>query len=361
MAVDTATTIDQDKLQAAIGRVVGDYLSTMAGALIYIGDCNGLFAAMAGAGPLTPEALAEKTGQSPRYLREWLGAMTCSGHVEYDPETGAYTLTPEAAALLADPDSPVFLAGNFQMLPTFYRNASKVAEAFRTGTGVPQTEYGEEFWKGFERFTRAQFLNHLIQEWIPALDGIEDRLRAGATVADVGCGNGQALIILARAYPRSQFVGYDNYPPAVENARASVAEAGLGDRIRVEPREVVEGIPERYDLICTFDVVHDMVDPVAALRSIRQALKPGGSLLWTEFNVSDNLAENLQHPVNLGKFAYSASTLYCMTTSLAAGGAGIGTCMGHHGAADLAREAGFAHFRRLPIEDPFTQVYEARG
>jgi SAM-dependent methyltransferase len=155
-------------------------------------------------------------------------------------------------------------------------------------------------------------------------------------------------------------VGYDNYPLAVENARARVADAGLGDRIRVEPRDVVEGIPASYDLICTFDVVHDMVDPVAAVRSIRQALKSGGSLLWTEFNVSDNLTENLQHPVNLGKFAYSASTLYCMTTSLEAGGAGIGTCMGQHGAAELAREAGFAHFRRLPVENPFTQGYEAR-
>jgi SAM-dependent methyltransferase len=359
MTTATATSIDQNKLHEAVGRVLGDYLSTVAGPLIYIGDRNGLFEAMDGAGPLTPEALAQKTGQSARYLREWLGAMACCGHVEYDSGSGTYNLTPETAMILANPDSPVFLAGNFQMLPTFYRNAAQVAGAFRTGAGVPQTEYGEEFWAGFERFTRAQFLNHLLQEWIPGLDGVENKLHQGARVADVGCGNGQALIILARAFPRSQFVGYDNYPLAVDAARGRIADSGLKDRVSIQLHDVSDGLPETYDLITTFDVVHDMVDPLDALRKIRAALAPGGTLMWTEFNVSEDLGDNLGHPVNLGKFAYSASTMYCMTTSLARGGAGIGTCLGHR-AEELAREAGFTHFGKLPLNDPFTVVYEAR-
>lgn len=360
MTTETASAIDQGKLNEAIGRVLSDYLATMAGPLIYIGDRNGLFAAMDAAGPMTPETLADKSGQSARYVREWLGAMACSGHVEYEAGAGTYTLTPEVAMLLANPDSPVFLAGNFQMLPTFYRNAAQVADAFRTGGGVPQTEYGEEFWTGFERFTRAQFLNHLLQEWIPGLDGVENKLQQGARVADVGCGNGQALIILARAFPRSHFVGYDNYPLAVDTARRRVEEAGLKDRISIQLHDVGDGLPQAYDLVTTFDVIHDMVAPVVALREIRAALAPGGTLMWTEFNVSDELGENLEHPVNLGKFAYSASTMYCLTTSLARSGAGIGTCIGHR-AEELAREAGFEHVRRLQINDPFTTVYEVQA
>jgi SAM-dependent methyltransferase len=281
--------------------------------------------------------------------------------VEYDPSQGTFTLPPEQAFCLANPDSPAFFSGLFEMLPTWYRNAPKVADAFKTGTGVPQQEYGEEFWHGFERFTRAQFVNHLVQDWIAGIDGLDEKLRAGARVADIGCGNGQACLILAQAYPNSTFVGFDDYPLAIHNARRRLAEAGLKDQVHYELHDVVEGIPGEYDLITTFDVVHDMVDPVGALTAIRRALAPGGVYLWTEFNVSGDLVENLANPLNLAKFTYSASTLYCMTTSLSEGGAGIGTCMGQHKAEDLAREAGFASFRRLPLEDPFTAVYEVRA
>lgn len=360
MATDTTSTIDIEQLHRVVGSLVSDYNAATASALIYIGDRNGLFTAMDGAGPLTPEDLAGRTGQSPRYLREWLSAMACSGYVEYDPDTERFTLPPEQAFCLANPDSPAYFSGLFEMLPTWYGNAPKVADAFKTGTGVPQREYGEEFWHGFERFTRAQFLNHLVQDWIAGVEGLDARLRAGARVADVGSGNGQAILILAREYPSSTFVGYDSYALAVENARARAADAGVDGRVRYELRDVAEGIPGRYDLITVFDTVHDMVDPVGSLAAIREALTPDGVLLWTEFNVSGDLAENLANPINLAKFTYSASTLYCMTTSLAEGGAGIGTCMGPHKAEDLAREAGFGSFHRLPIEDPFTAVYEAR-
>src|SRR5947209_16698147 len=209
MTTETSPAIDMERLQAVVGSLVTDYNAAMASALVYIGDRNGLFAAMAGTGPLSPEELSTRTGQSARYLREWLSAMACSGYVTYDPATGSFTLPPEQALCLANPDSPVFFSGLFEMLPTLYGNAPKVAQAFKTGGGVPQSEYGEEFWRGFERFTRAQFLNHLTQHWIPAVPGLETRLEQGARVADVGSGNGQALLILAQAYPNSTFVGYD--------------------------------------------------------------------------------------------------------------------------------------------------------
>lgn len=360
MTTETAPAIDLDSLHKVIGQLVSDYNAAMASALVYIGDRNGLFAALDGEGAVTPEELAAKTGQSSRYLREWLSAMACSGYVVYDPGSGRFTLPPEQAFCLANPDSPAFFSGLFEMLPTWYGNAPKVAEAFKTGTGVSQQEYGTEFWHGFERFTRAQFLNHLTQHWIPAIPELEAKLQAGAWVADIGCGNGQAILILAQAYPRSQFAGYDNYDLAVENARKRATEAGVDGRVHYELGDVVQGVPGRYDLITVFDTVHDMVDPVGALTAIRQALAPDGVLLWTEFNVSGDLEENLTNPLNLAKFTYSASTLYCMTTSLSQGGAGIGTCMGPHKAEELAREAGFGSFRRLPIDDPFTAVFEVR-
>lgn len=353
--------IDMDTLHGVVGNLVSDYNAAMASALIYIGDRNGLFTAMAGAGPVTPETLAARTGQSVRYLEEWLSAMACSGYVKYDKAAGTFVLPPEQAFCLANPNSPAFFSGLFEMLPTWYQNTGKVAEAFKTGSGVLQQEYGEEFWHGFERFTRAQFLNHLTQDWIPNLDGVASKLTSGARVADVGCGNGQALLILADDYPNSTFIGFDEYPLAIHNARSRAAEAGHADRVKYELLDVVDGIPGgEYDLISAFDVIHDMVDPVGALTSIRKALAPNGAMLWTEFNVSGDLAENLKNPLNLGKFTYSASTLYCMTTSLAEGGVGIGTCMGAVKAEQLAREAGFGRFRRLPIEDPFTIIYEAR-
>lgn len=360
MTTDTASAIDIERLHKVIGHLMSEYNATMSSALVYIGDRNGLFNAMAGAGPLTPQELANKTGQSERYLREWLSAMACSGYVEYDPDTHQFTLPPEQAFCLANPDSPAYFSGLFEMLPTWYRNAAKVADAFKTRTGVPQSEYGEEFWHGFERFTRAQFLNHLVQDWIAGIDGLDARLRSGARVADVGSGNGQAILILARAYPNSSFVGYDNYDLAIENARRRAADTGVDGRVRYELRDVAQGIPGEFDLITLFDTVHDMVDPVGALTAVRKALARDGVALWTEFNVSGDLIENLAHPLNLAKSTYSFSTLYCMTTSLSEGGAGIGTCMGPHKAEELAREAGFGTFRRLPIEDPFTAVYEVR-
>jgi SAM-dependent methyltransferase len=239
-----------------------------------------------------------------------------------------------------------------------YGNAPKVAAAFRWGTGVPQQEYGEEFWEEYERFVRPLLLAHLVQNWIPAVDGLAEKLRTGCQVAELGCGGGQALLRLASAYPDSHFVGYDLSSSHLERARSRLRDAGLERRVYFELCDVSEGITGEYDLICAFDLIHSLVDPLGALVAIREALAPDGVLLWSELPLSDELTENLRHP--LAGFAYGISTLYCMTTSLADGGAGLGTCLGPKRVNRLSRRAGFGRIRRLPIEHPLAILYEVR-
>jgi SAM-dependent methyltransferase len=360
-SMTTQVPMDEQKVMQFVLRLVADVTAANMSTLVYIGDRNGLFKALAEGGPTTVDSLAERTGQQPRYLREWLSAMACAHYVDYDAASQRFTLPAEHAACLVNEDSPAFVGGMFQMLPTFGHAGSKVAESFKQGGGVPQTEYGEEFWKGFERFTRAQFVNKLAQVWIPAMPEVEAALNAGGSVADIGCGNGQALLILAGAYPKARYTGFDNYQLAIDNANQNARAAGLEKQVQFELRDIVDGMPEQYDLITTFDVVHDMVRPRAALKAIRQALKPGGTYLWLEFNVSSDLAENIGHPFGLPAFIYSASTLYCMTTSLSQGGEGLGAALGEAKARELAEEAGFSHFRRLPLDDPFSLLMELKA
>ncbi|MBV9582435.1 MAG: class I SAM-dependent methyltransferase [Chloroflexi bacterium] len=297
-----------------------------------------------------------------RYAREWLSAMACHGVVTYDSSGHAFSLPAEHAFCLANPDSPFFLTTVFQMAPSYYAHIDRLTDAFRNGGGVPQDTYGAEFWSGFEAFTRPTFLNNLCQDWLPAMPQVDAALRAGGSVADVGCGNGQALIHLARGYPAATGVGLDNYPPAIDVANANAQAAGVGDRVHSEMCDVTRGIPGSYDLITTFDVVHDMPQPLPALRAIRAALKPGGTYFVVEFNVSDDLDDNIHHPFNMGAFGYSASLNYCMTQALAAGGVGTGTCMGEAGLRDLAAEAGFTHVRRLEFpNNPFNSFYELKS
>jgi SAM-dependent methyltransferase len=348
-----------EKTMAFASRLIQDYGTANLAGLSYIGDKLGLFKSLAEAGPVTVEAFAQKTGMVERYLREWLSAMACARYVEYDPTHDTFTLPPEHAACLADPDHPAYLGSTFGMIPTSMSNAPRVAEAFVKGGGVPQEYYGEEFWCGFERMSRATFLNNLNQHWIPAMPDVHLKLQTGADVADIGCGNGQALLILHQGYPNTRCVGYDNYAPAIDTANDRARKAGIEGKVRYEVRDVVKGLPEQYDLITTFDVVHDMVDPVGALRAIRAALKPGGVYLMGEFRFASDLAGNLNHP--MGVFGYSASTLYCMTTSLSQNGAGIGAVMGEKKARELVEQAGFTQFKVLPIDNPIQVLYEIRA
>jgi 2-polyprenyl-3-methyl-5-hydroxy-6-metoxy-1,4-benzoquinol methylase len=355
-------TLDIEKAQQLGMKLLGDTTGALIGALMVVGDRLGLFDALAAAGPLTSDGLADRAGITERYAREWLSAMACRGYVAYDDATKTFSLTPEQVFCLVDQDSPLYLTGVFGVLPDYYRNLDLLTDAFRHGGGVPQERFGAEWLCGFQRFSRTWFVNYLCQDWIPAMPEIDARLRAGGSVADIGCGNGMALIQLARCYPEARLVGFDLHAPAIEAARANAAAAGVGDRIRFEVLDASEGIPGAYDLITCFDVVHDMPFPRQALPQIRAALAPGGSFFVLEFNFSDELRANIDHPFGLGSFGYGASVNYCMTTALAVGGEGTGTCMGERRLRAFAAEAGFSEVRRLDFpQNPLNLIFEIKA
>jgi 2-polyprenyl-3-methyl-5-hydroxy-6-metoxy-1,4-benzoquinol methylase len=337
-------------------KVVGELGAALAGAHVYIGDRLGLFKTLA-QGPVTTQQLADRTGLQERYLREWSAAMAASGFVDYDPATHTYTVPPAKAAVLVDEDSPVFVGGFAQMIPDHYKVIPDVITAFKQGGGVPYSQYSNDTFEGTERFFRPGYVNFLVNDWIPAT-GFEKRLQDGARVADVGCGRGQAICTLAKAFPRSTFIGYDNHGPGIEAARANAQKLGATSNTSFEVRGSTE-LPQTgdFDLICTLDALHDMVDPHGAARSIRGALKDSGAWFIIEPNVGDNVEDNI-NPV--GRVFYSVSLLQCMTASLAHGGAGYGACMGPANIRRVAEEAGFRSFERLPIENPFNQYFLAR-
>jgi 2-polyprenyl-3-methyl-5-hydroxy-6-metoxy-1,4-benzoquinol methylase len=356
----TATTpeLDQAKVEAFVERVVLDVGTAMRGGLLYIGDRLGIFKALADAGDVTPEQLAEQTGLNERYLREWLGSLTTAEYLEHDPESGTYHLPPEHALPLANEDFPFFTGGFLQMIVPTVAVAPQVAEAFRNGGGVTQDQYLPDMYEGIERGTAPWYKHHLVQEWLPTMPDVQQKLEAGGTACDVGCGGGLAAITIARAFPQARVVGYDVHEGSVERARQNAADEGVADRVTFEVADGVE-LPEgRFDLVSTFDVVHDSVDPVGLMTSIGKSLREGGTFLMLEMNASHDVEEN-RNP--LGKFLYNVSTLYCMTTSLAHGGAGIGACMGEPKARELAYASGYSHFRKLPIEDPFSVLYELKA
>jgi SAM-dependent methyltransferase len=247
----------------------------------------------------------------------------------------------------------------YEMLPALTGVLDQVVEAFRRGGGVTQARYGAGMWDGLERFTRTWFENLLLQQWIPAMPDVRAHLERGADVADVGCGRGRALIKLAQAFPKSRYVGFDNFGPTVERASANAREAGVADRVRFEERDVSKGLPAQYDVITTFDVVHDAVNPLGLLQAIRKALRPQGSYVCLDINCSDKLEQNINP---LGAMFHGVSTFYCMTTSLANGGEGLGT-LGFHEAKvqELCKGAGFSSVRRLPLENPFNNMYEVKA
>lgn len=349
--------MDMERAKTVAQNVIGDVASMVHGAMSFIGDRMGIFKAMAGAGPLTATTLAAKTGLSERYLREWLGAMAAARYVEYDPAAHRYLLTPEYAAALADEDSPFFIGSYFQMAQAAVSVAPKVAEAFRSGAGVTQAEYPPSFYEAAERNSLTRYKHKLLNKWIPAMPHVIEKLNAGGAAADVGCGGGRAAIMIAQAFPQARLTGFDIHAESVERARRNAAAAGVADRVTFAVANGAE-LPEgRFDLVTTFDVVHDAIDPVALMRGVRRALKPGGSYLVQEVNVSGDVKDNIR---TIGKMIYSVSTLYCMTTSLSHGGAGIGAAMGEAKARELAEAAGFASFTRLPINDDFAVLYELR-
>lgn len=354
--------LDMSKVQTFAFKMVADLTACQMGPLTTIGDRLGLFTLLAGSVPLTSAEFASQAKIQERYAREWLSAMACHGYVAYDDTEKRFSMTPEQAFCLANPDSPFFLTPTIVMAQTYWNNIDLLTTVFQEGGGVPQERFGADWRCGFERFSRTSFRNNLAQDWIPAMPQVDAALRAGGAAADVGCGNGQALIFLAQAYPQATLVGFDSYAPSIATANANASAAGLSDRLRYEVYDAAEGIPGSYDLITTFDVVHDMPRPRPALRQIYSALKPGGTYFVLEFNFWGDLQKNINHPLGIGAFGYSASVNYCMTQALAAGGEGTGTCMGEDKMRELGAEAGFTQFRWLDFPaNPFNLFYELRA
>jgi 2-polyprenyl-3-methyl-5-hydroxy-6-metoxy-1,4-benzoquinol methylase len=336
--------------------VLSDTTGLTTTVLAWMGDELGLWKDLHGRGPATSAALAERMGLAERPVREWASAMTAAGYLDYDPATRAFALPPERAPVLAQEAGPVFFGGVHQEFVGLTRPLDRILESFRTGRGVPQSAFPDQAFSGMDRFTAGWFENLLLPLWVPAIEGLEARLKEGIAVADVGCGRG--LVKLAHAFPKSRFTGYDVYGPNLEKARASAEAAGVGDRVRFVERDAADGLPESYDLVTTFDVVHDAIDPAGLVRAIRQSLKPDGVYLCLDINCSPDLQENCGPIATL---FYGCSVLYCMNVSLAHSGAALGTCGLHaHKLGEIGAAAGFRHVRKVPLENAFNNLYELR-
>jgi len=351
-------TIDSARQEEFAEKVIGQLSGTMTTLLGVVGDRLGLFKNLAEQGAATSGELASRTKLNERYLREWLGGMATAGYLTYDGATARFSLPAEHASVLAQENGPFFVGGMYQMLPAFTGVFDQVLSAFRSGGGVSQAQYDDAMWDGLDRFSSTWFENLLLQQWIPAMPDVKAHLERGCEVADVGCGRGRALIKLAQAFPRSRYVGYDNFGPTVARATANARVAGVLGCVRFEQRDVSKGLPTQFDVITTFDVVHDAVDPLQLLQSIRRALRPGGIYVCLDINCSDKLEENMNP---LGAMFHGVSVFYCMTTSLANHGAGLGTLGFHESKVrELCAEAGFNNVRRVPLENPFNNLYEAK-
>jgi SAM-dependent methyltransferase len=350
-------TINEERLDQLINRAIVDFGAASHAPLVAIGDRLGLYRALAASEPLTPRELADRTGTAERYVREWLNAQAAGGYVDYDLTEGRYALSPEQALLLADEDSPVFIVGAFQTAAAASRIAQRLERSFRTGEGVSYDEHDADLFVGMERLFRTGYAAHLVQSWIPSLGGIEDRLRAGARVADVGSGHGAATILMAQAYPRSSFVGFDYHAPSVEAARERTSEAGVQDRLSFEVASATGYSETGFDLICMFDSLHDLGDPVAAVAHARAALSAEGALMIVEPNAGDRVEDNL-HP--LGRAFYAGSTLICTPCSLSQEtGLALGAQAGEARIREVVLQAGCSVFRRA-AQTPFNLVFEAR-
>lgn len=348
--------VNETLLKAFLEKGINDVGAALGAALVVLGDKLGLYKAMAGAGPLTSAQLAQKTGTAERYIREWLNNQAAGGYVVYDAAAGTYTLPEEQARALADEESDCFLPGNFQAAAAVFAALPKMLQNFRTGKGMDWGEHTPDLFEGTERCFRPNYIGYLVSRWIPALEGVEARLKQGATVADVGCGHGVSTILMAKAYPNSQFVGFDYHRPSIEVARERAREAGLSDRLRFEVASATDFPGKGYALIANFDCLHDMGDPLGAARHARATLDAEGSWMIVEPYANDRVEDNL-NPV--GRIFYGASTMVCVPASLAHGGPGLGAQAGEARLRAIVTEAGFTRFRRA-TQTRFNLVLEAR-
>jgi SAM-dependent methyltransferase len=354
---ELVVAIDQAKLDAFMGKFVGDLGAVMHAATVVVGDQLGLYRSLA-EGPATAEQLAKRTGTDSRYLREWLAAQAASGYVEYSAKTGMFSLTEEQALSLAIEGSPAFIPGAFQIAVAQFKAIPKMVQALRTGAGLGWHEHDTALFHGTERFFRPGYAANLVSQWLPALDGVEAKLKSGARVADVGCGHGASTIIMAQAYPKSEFIGFDYHEPSIAHAREAAKKAGLGDQVHFEVASAKSYPGSDYDLVTVFDCLHDMGDPVGASAHVRESLKKDGTWMIVEPFANDELENNL-NPV--GRVFYSASTFICTPASRSQE---VGLCLGAQaGEARLrtvVRDGGFSKFRRA-AQTPFNLIFEARA
>ena len=348
--------IDTDKLHEFLGKFVMDLGATTAAGNVVIGHNLGLYKALAAA-PASADELAAATQTNPRYVAEWLRGQAAGGYVQYDPADDTYSMTEEQAFALTNPDGGVYAPGAFVLALGALKAVPRITEAFRSGAGMGWHEQDEDVFIGCEQFFRPGYIANLVPSWIPALDGVEDKLRAGAQVADIGCGLGASTILLAQEYPNSRFNGSDYHDESIEMARKHAGDQGVADRVGFEVASASTFSGTGYDLAATFDCLHDMGDPLAAARHVRQALKPDGTWLIVEPAAADDVAGNL-NPV--GRVYYSASTLLCVPNALSqSGGYALGAQAGEKAIHQICTDAGFTRFRRV-AETPFNNVYEAR-
>ena len=358
MSTRASQPLDQAKLHEFVMRAVGEMGAAMNTALIVIGDKLGLYKAMSGVGPMTSAELAKKTGTAERYVREWLASQAAGGFVTYDAASGKYTLPPEQALALADETSPVFLPGFFEVVAACVKDEPKITDAFRSGKGVGWHEHDHGLFAGTERFFRPNYRAHLISEWIPALEGTEGKLKAGAKVADVGCGLGTSTILMAQAYPKSTFVGFDYHDGSIKMAREAAAKAGVGDRVKFEVAKAKDYPGKGFDFVAFFDCLHDMGDPEGAAKHVKESMTPDGTWMIVEPFAHDKLEDNL-NPI--GRVYFAASTMLCTPASLSQEvGLALGAQAGEGRLSKILKAAGFSRVRRA-AETPFNIVLEARA
>jgi SAM-dependent methyltransferase len=351
--------VDEAKLHEFIGKAVVEWGAAYGVLLTFVGDRLGLFKAMAGAGgALTPEELAKKTGTHPRIIKEWLAAQAAGGFVTYNPAAGTYLLPEEQAIALTDENSPAYIAGEYQVLMGLFKDEEKIIQAFRTGKGLGWGDHHHYLFEGTERFFKPGYIANLTTSWIPALEGIEEKLRReeGAKVADVGCGHGVSTILMAKAYPNSKVIGFDYHKPSIERAREQAEKEGLKN-IAFEVAGATDYPGDDYDLITFFDCFHDMGNPAGAAKHVLQTLeKKDGTWMLVEPFANDKLEDNL-NPI--GRAFYSGSTMICVPASLNENGPALGAQAGEERIREVVRSAGFSKFRRA-TQTPFNLVFEAR-
>jgi SAM-dependent methyltransferase len=357
MTLTAPPLIDETRVEAFTNQVFADLAACYGGVMVTLGDRLGLYRALAGAGPLTSREVADRAACAERYVREWLASQVAAGYIEYDPAAGTYRLPPEHAGVLADRSSPTFMPIAFNVPASMWLDEDQAVAAFRTGNGFPWADHHDRLHVGVAGFYRNGYRASLVADWLPALDGVVERLTAGARVADVGCGHGHSTVLMADAFPRSTFVGIDPHPASIAAARESAAAAGVADRVQFEVGTATSYQDRGFDLITFFDCLHDLGDPVGAAAHARSALAEGGTVMLVEPNAGDAIEDNVG-PV--GRIYYSASTTVCVAHALSEPvGHALGAQAGEARLRAVFAETGFGHWRRA-AETPFNLILEAR-